>query len=146
MMLPDSLPQYTARELERRATDFLASQYRGEAEVPVDVEFLLETLPGVDLDVWRGLRENHQLDGIVLRDVQSGNIVIKIDEMLADQQANRYRMTVAEELAHIVLHRFSTRFARSMTFENFSGTPNTRASSGMRSVLRRRSSCLEASC
>jgi len=46
---------------------------------------------------------------MVLRDVGSGELFIYIDEDLADNDTPnglaRYRMTVAEELAHIRLHR-----------------------------------------
>lgn len=104
-MLPKKLPQYTVTDLERRASHFLAERYGGGLEIPIDVDFLLETLPNVDLDVWPNFRQNHQVIGITMRDPKTGTLFIKIDEQLADQEGNRYRMTVAEELGHVVLHR-----------------------------------------
>jgi hypothetical protein len=92
-------------EIERKAQQFLIERLGENIDIPVDVEFLLESIPGVDLDCHRGLREQHNIDGMVMRNVEMGTLLVLIDEYLMDRQGNRYRMTVAEELGHIVLHR-----------------------------------------
>ncbi len=104
MRLPDP-PMYPVAELERRANALLAEHFGGDPPIPVDIDLLAERLDGVLLDYARALREDHGLDGMVLRDVDTGELLILIDEWLADHNPNRYRMTVAEEVAHIVLHR-----------------------------------------
>jgi hypothetical protein len=98
-------PTYTVQELEHKARQFLASQFGQDVPVPVDIDLLIEQLPGVDLDYWPGLRDNHGLEGMVCREVETGEVLVFIDESLADTRPARYRMTVAEELGHIVLHR-----------------------------------------
>src|SRR5262249_27208978 len=76
--------------------------------IPVDVDLLVEKAESITLDVWPKLQANHQILGMVLRDVDSGELFIFIDEDLADNDTPnglaRYRMTVAEELAHVRLH------------------------------------------
>ncbi len=103
MTLPDP-PTYTVPVLERLASELLEEYLGSDVQIPVDVDYLLEQLEGVQLDYARGLREEYGLEGMVLRDTETGDLFILIDEWLADHSPNRYRSTVAEELAHIVLH------------------------------------------
>jgi len=100
------LRTYTIFELERIATEQLRCLPK-PVIIPIDVEYLVEQLPCVDLDHYRCLRDNHQLDGMVGTDQDTGDIVIYIDENLATSEKllRRYRMTVAEEFAHLILHR-----------------------------------------
>ncbi len=102
----DYLRTYTIPELERIAHDYLRSPSR-PVGVPIDIDYLVEQLPGVDLDHYPCLRENHRLDGMVGTDQETGEIAIYIDEGLATSERllRRYRMTVAEEFAHLILHR-----------------------------------------
>ena len=67
-------PTYTVQELEHKARQFLAAQFGPDVPVPVDVDLLIEQLPGVDLDYWPGLRDNHGLEGMVCRNVETGEL------------------------------------------------------------------------
>jgi IrrE N-terminal-like domain len=100
---------YSVAALERLARDYLAQNFGTDVLIPVDVDLLVEKAENVMLDVWPKLQANHKVLGMVLRDVSSGELFIYIDEDLADNDTPnglaRYRMTVAEELAHIRLHR-----------------------------------------
>jgi hypothetical protein len=100
---------YTVTELDRLATAYLARQFGADVLIPVDVDLLVEKAEGITLDVWPKLRANHKVLGMVLRDVKSGELFIFIDEDLDDDDTPnglaRYRMTVAEEMAHVHLHR-----------------------------------------
>lgn len=100
-----SMPTYSVAELERRAQSLLAESFGDDLPIPIDVEIVLEEVPGVTLDLWPGLRANHLTEGMVCRDTMSGELMVYIDEDLADDNPNRYRMTVAEELGHCILHR-----------------------------------------
>lgn len=104
MALPDP-PTYDIPEIERRARDLLGQHFGADIIVPVDIDLLIERLDGVDLDYWPGLRANYQIEGLVARDPQTGRMFVFIDDKLADSHRTRYRMTVAEELGHLVLHR-----------------------------------------
>ena len=105
-MIPEQLPNYAVKELEREATEFLRKALPQGVQIPIDVDFLLETREGVDLDYWPKLEANHGVVGAVLRDLDSDCFLVYVDEDLADadHRRNFYRMTVAEELAHVVLH------------------------------------------
>jgi hypothetical protein len=98
-------PTYDVATLERKAAEFLRTRFGQDVPIPVDVDLLLEQTAGVDLDVWPALRDNHGLEGMICRDAASGELIVYIDEWLADNRPTRYRMTVAEELAHVLLHR-----------------------------------------
>jgi hypothetical protein len=77
--------------------------------IPVDVELLIERIEGLDLDFWPALRENYGVEGGVWRDLDTGELFVYIDERVMDDDSprgvGRYRTTVAEELAHVRLHR-----------------------------------------
>jgi len=98
-------PTYTAAQLEALAREFVHANAGSPPEIPVDVEIMLERLPGVSLDIRPALQARFGVMGMVLRDVSTGDIVVYIDDKLADGPVARYRMTVAEELAHILIHR-----------------------------------------
>lgn len=104
-MIRGEPPTYDVATLERRARELLHAQFGADVPIPVDVDLLLETIEGVDLDIWPGLRSRYNVDGFVGRDIETGQLVILIDDWLADHRPTRYRMTVAEELGHVVLHR-----------------------------------------
>ena len=75
----------------------------------MNVDLLVEKVEGITLDVWPKLQGNHKVLGMVIRDVGSGELYVFVNEDLADNDTPnglaRYRMTVAEELAHVRLHR-----------------------------------------
>lgn len=104
-MIPTKLPTYKPAELEQKAESFLKNAL-GEIEIPVDVDLLIELRGDADLDYWPGLKPNHSVLGAVFIDADTQRSLVVIDEGLADNesQRNRYRMTVAEELGHLVLH------------------------------------------
>lgn len=111
MRLPEP-PTYAIGEIERRAHEFLRERYGSNVPIPVDVDLLLEKLPGVVLDYWPALRANHGLDGMVLRNVESGELVVHIDEQIADSQPNRYRMTVGYGNKQVILKQLAVMLAR----------------------------------
>ncbi len=104
----DKLPTYSVRQLEAKAGQYLVDKFGPDVPIPVDIDLLVER-EGIDLDEWPKLRTNHGIEGGVWRDIGSGQLFIFIaEELMADESPRgygRYRMTVAEELAHIHLHR-----------------------------------------
>jgi hypothetical protein len=97
-------PTYDVPEIERLAREFLGQHFGSDIIVPVDVDLLVERVDSVDLDYWPGLRANHGIEGMIARDPETSRLFVFIDDRLADTQPTRYRMTVAEELGHLVLH------------------------------------------
>jgi hypothetical protein len=104
-VIPDKLRIYTVAELESMAETFLKESI-GVVTMPIDVELLIESRDDADLDYFPGLKPNHGVLGAVFFDLDTQRFLVVVDDGLADSdsQRNRYRMTVAEELAHLVLH------------------------------------------
>lgn len=100
----DYLREYTLSELEQIAQE----QHKAWGDgfnVPVDIDYALESIPDVSLLCLPGLKFGHGIEGMTGTD--SGQLVIYIDSKLMDQTSNQNRcnMTIAEEIAHIILHR-----------------------------------------
>lgn len=104
-MIPEKLPKFSVKQLEQMAASFLKSAV-GSITIPVDIELLVESRDDAELDYFPGLSPNHGVLGAVFFDLDTKRFLVVIDDRLADNdvQRSRYRMTVAEELAHIVLH------------------------------------------
>ena len=114
-MATGSLPQYAAGELERIAAARLAARFPEGVSIPVDIDYLVESEPGVTLDVMRGLKASHGVAGAVLVHPEEGDrLTVLIDASVADGQAAFYRFTLAEEFGHIVLHRKVIRGIRTL--------------------------------
>jgi hypothetical protein len=101
--------EFTDDELEDEAAHFLENSLGPDVPIPVDVDLLIENVEGLDLDDWPGLKANYGVEGGVWRDPQTGSLFVFIDDRLMNDDTpaglGRYRMTVAEELAHVHLHR-----------------------------------------
>ncbi len=108
-MVPDELPVFTAAEIERRVSAYLRQKLGANLSIPIDVDFLVEGGEGIDLDEWPKLGTNHGIEGGIWRDAETGELRVYIaEELMGDESKSgmaRYRMTVAEELAHLKLHR-----------------------------------------
>ena len=109
----DLLREYTVAELER-----IAEQYHTKMEngftVPVDIDLIIESTHGVDLDIYPRLKANHDILGMAGIN-PDGTFSIFIDDELMDQdsQQRRARMTLAEEFAHILIHGEAIRHVKS---------------------------------
>lgn len=103
------VPTYRDEELEREATRLLSQSFGPDIPIPVDIEWLTETVEGVDLDCYPALRPNYGLEGAVWRDRATGKLLVAVDEAVMDDDSQRgvarYRAAVAEQLAHVLLHR-----------------------------------------
>ena len=100
------IPRYTAAELERRAEDLVRTRCGWPPDLPVDVEFLVDQEPGVLLDILPGLRATCGVAGLLRYEPETNRMRVIIDAEVADHpSASFYRFTVAEEFAHILLHR-----------------------------------------
>jgi hypothetical protein len=98
-------PRYNLPQLEAIAGQILQKRFPAGPTIPVDIDFIVESEPGVTLDVAPGLRAACGIAGAVLAHPKESRFTIVIDEAVADGNATFYRFTVAEEYAHLVLHR-----------------------------------------
>jgi len=101
----DYIKTYNVFELERIACRYV-NQLGENLKIPVDIELIVER-NGIELDIWPALAANHKIYGMVGRNPDTGKIIIQVDDKLADEEYRKqiYRMTIAEEFAHILLHR-----------------------------------------
>lgn len=101
----DYLKTYTVNQLEAIACEQL-KKLRG-LTIPIDIETIVEDFQKIDIDVKRGLKDRHKLWGMVSTDLDTGDILIVVDDQLLDLDHlfRIYRMTIAEEFAHLLLHR-----------------------------------------
>ena len=100
------IPKYTVAQLEQRAELLLKQRCGWPPEIPVDIELLVEREPGMLLDILPGLQEIAGVAGFVRYESKIKNFRLIIDADVADHPAaSFYRFTVAEEFAHVMLHR-----------------------------------------
>ncbi|MBI2000923.1 MAG: ImmA/IrrE family metallo-endopeptidase [candidate division NC10 bacterium] len=93
-------------ELERRAEELLRSRCGWPPAIPVDIETLVDQEPRVLLDILPGLQKLCGIAGHVRYEPETDTLRLIIDAEVADHPAaSFYRFTVAEELAHVLLHR-----------------------------------------
>lgn len=100
----DYLKEYDLPELERIAQEQHEAWGHG-FNIPVDIDYVLESISDVILDCYPGLKANHGIEG--MSGMNDGVLAIYIDNKLMDldSKKNRCNMTIAEEVAHILLHR-----------------------------------------
>ena len=107
-MAAGGYPQYTAKALEEKAEKTLGARFPSGVLIPVDIDYLVESEPGVSLDVMQGLKETYGVAGAVFthpKDPKERRYTVLIDADVADRAPAFYRFTLAEEFAHLVLHR-----------------------------------------
>lgn len=101
----EEIPTYSAGELERVADRLLRERSQPEVVIPIDVDLLVEQEPGVILDYRSGLERAFGVVGVVVHYPEEEMFAIYIDQEVADHRPNFYRFTLAEEFAHLVIHR-----------------------------------------
>lgn len=104
-MPPGTYPQYQISELERIARRLLEERFPEGVSIPVDIDYLAESEPGVSLDIIPGLRHKFGIVGAVVVHSGEHRFTILIDQSVADGNAAFYRFTLAEEFSHLALHR-----------------------------------------
>jgi hypothetical protein len=98
------IPQYSVPELERRAETLLRDRCGWPPSIPVDIESLVDQVPGVLLDILPGLQELCGVAGLARYEPDTDTMRVIIDAEVADHPSDAfYRFTVAEEFAHVLL-------------------------------------------
>lgn len=106
MLRIEGVIEYGDAQLEQMAHDFLRKRPDVQFKIPVNVEALLETCADVDLDVVANLAITANHAGCVCRPENGPELVVYVDQRIADSGSKaQYNAVIAEELAHIELHR-----------------------------------------
>lgn len=86
-------------ELRKQAAEFL-QKYHPDGSIPVPIEEIVEFQFKLDIIPIPGLHDMAETDGFISSDLSS----ISVEEYVYNNRRNRYRFTLAHELAHAVLH------------------------------------------
>lgn len=103
-MKDEGVPTYSISRLEQIAKLLLEERWPG-LTIPIDIDYIVEQEPDTILDYLPGLRTVYGVAGAVISHPQEARFTILVDEGVADGNLSFYRFTVAEEFAHLKLHR-----------------------------------------
>lgn len=90
---------YDIPTLERIATSFV-EEFHDSEDAAVDIEFIIEGKLGWTIKCHGTLIDTHSVEAFI-----TNKKVIYIDSFLANSWERKYRFTLAEEVAHYILHR-----------------------------------------
>ena len=105
---PMQIPTYHVWEIEKKAAEFHAKHAKlcgNPVRIPVNIELIVEK--GGDfanLLPVNNLKQEHDTYGCLVRDAGSGKMIVAVDEYMAENNETTYRFTLAEEVAHFILH------------------------------------------
>jgi hypothetical protein len=98
------IPEYSVSELESRAADILRQSQGLCNHEHIDIEFIAENDHGLEIVTIPKLTELFSVEGILWK-TEEGEYKIVMDKDLMDYNLTRARFTVAEEIAHFLLHK-----------------------------------------
>jgi hypothetical protein len=82
------------------AEEFLATHHPS-GEIPVPVEEIIEFSFGLDIVPVPGLKSEYDVDAYITSDLTE----IRVDGQIQKKYPNRYRFSLAHELAHLLVHK-----------------------------------------
>ncbi len=92
-------PYISKADLRRHADEFL-QRYNPAGTIPVPIELIVEQQFGMDIVPVPGLEAHFDTVAFLTRDARE----IRVDEYVYLHRLNRYRFSLAHELAHRILH------------------------------------------
>jgi len=105
------VPYLTDEQFRQKAQEFL-DQHHPEGIIPVPIEWIVEAKLGIFVQPLPGLHEHFDIDGYLSRTLKT----VVVDQFFFDKRPNRYRFTLAHEIAHLLLHADIYRRASFETF------------------------------
>ena len=100
MPLSTPIPDYSAKDISRKAEEFL-KKYHPSLSPPVPIEEIIEFQFHIDIVPLHGLHRAFEVDGFTSNDLTT----ISVDAFVQESRPGRYRFTLAHEIGHVVLHR-----------------------------------------
>lgn len=92
-------PYLSKEDLRQRAERFLAD-HNPSRTIPVPIEFIVESRFDMDIVPVPGLQAEFDVVAFITKDMRE----IRVDEYVYLNRPNRYRFSLAHELAHRILH------------------------------------------
>src|SRR5262249_1209750 len=93
------VPYVSYAQAEAEAEAFLAKQW-AERTIPIPIEPIVEHRLGIHIEVVRSLFRDTGISGFLTNDAST----IYVDEFMWANFEQRYRFTLAHEIAHLQLH------------------------------------------
>lgn len=84
----------------REEVETFLNTYHADRTIPVPIDAIIERDFGMDIVPMPGLQDHFETVAFITRDLSE----IRIDEFVFRERLNRYRFSLAHELAHRILH------------------------------------------
>ncbi len=107
------VPHLSYEDLRSEAAKFLG-RYHLSGSIPVPIEEIVELRFHLDVIPTPGLQETFDVDAFITSDMES----VYVDEFIYQSRPNRYRFSLAHEIAHAILHQ---KIYRSLAFHDIAG-------------------------
>jgi hypothetical protein len=85
----------------RGVADEFLRQHHDSGDLPVPIERIIEFKFGLDIVPVPGLKDEFDVDAFITSDLSE----IRVDRFISERRSNRYRFSLAHELAHVLIHR-----------------------------------------
>ena len=113
-------PKLFKEDLRGKAEQFLAKE-NPQREIPVPIELIVEKGFGIDIIPVPGLQSVFDVVAFLSKDMKD----IRVDEYVYKNRNNRYKFSLAHELAHRLLHEEFYREAEFTDIESWKDTVAT---------------------
>ena len=95
-----SVPFLSYDQIQNEAASFL-SRYHPDGAIPVPIEEIIDLQLKLDIIPTPGLKRSFEVDAFITSDMEA----IYVDDHIYNNVPNRYRFSLAHEIAHAVLHQ-----------------------------------------
>ena len=104
-MIPKDLVLYTPQQIEMLAAQHLRQRVDVDFCPPINIEKLVQAAKNLDLQINPVLNHQSHVEGCVCKEFLSVNLTIVIDQRVYEGPWAKYSEALAEEYAHVCLHR-----------------------------------------
>lgn len=96
-----NIPRYSHDQLAKKSHELLL-KHNPDKDIPVPIESIVEFSFGIEIVPLPSLKAAYDIDSFLANDLSE----IWVDQaVLESRSPNRYRFSLAHELAHVVLHK-----------------------------------------
>jgi hypothetical protein len=95
-----SVPYLPEPRLRQVADEFLRQHHPG-GDIPIPIEKIVEFKLRLDIVPVPGLMNGFHVDAFITSDLTE----IRVDRFIMEHRPNRYRFSLAHEVAHLLIHR-----------------------------------------
>ena len=113
--MPQDLPiQYLSYNDLRGFADSFLARFHPSRTIPIPIEEIVDLQLQIDIIPLPGLRQAHDTEAFITSDMSA----IYVDDYVYSSHPNRYRFSLAHEVAHAVMHQ---KVFRELAFTDLAG-------------------------